>query len=174
MYINIGFLIDFFSFILMKNDIRNHFLNYLLNLNLIFVLVLFFKVIETEVLVKKIVFNSLFVCFVVFCVEISMFKGWERSGGIFAIFRFFWSIFVIGLLLKNYLSHKKKYRNIRTFLLLIGLLITQIFSILEKAFSDLLVANSAINTYIVFSILTYIGFIISNFLFIYAFSIQDN
>jgi hypothetical protein len=168
------FLIELLSYILASYQIRTHFLNYFLSLNYFIVLYLLYKRAGLNNKTNNLVLYCLCCCiFVVVVVEIVWKSGWERSGGVSAIFAFFWTISMVIYLIKHIFLVKTSDFNYSHFWAYISFLISKLFTICEKGFGDLLIESNLINIFIVVAIISYLGIIISNIIFMYSFSLYS-
>jgi hypothetical protein len=168
-FILVCFLTEFLSYVLAKNHIRTHFLNYFLSLDYIIVLYLIFRVSNPKSGSKKFILICFCSCITGLFIEIIWLSGWERTGGISALISFFWTIFIIIYLIKQLFILKETDFNGAYFWVYISILISKLFTIGEKGFGDLMIESNMINTFLVVAIISYSGVIISNIFFLYSF-----
>lgn len=172
-FILVCFLTEFLSYILAKNHIRTHFLNYFLSLNYILVLYFIFIVVNPENRDKKIILICFCSCILGLFIEMIWLSGWERTGGISAVIAFFWTIFIIIYLIRQLFILKTTDFNDAYFWVYISILISKLCTIGEKGFGDFLIEGNLINMFLVVAIISYAGIIISNLIFMYSFSLYS-
>jgi hypothetical protein len=172
-FISVCFLTELLSYILAKNHIRTHFLNYFLSLNYFVSLYYIFRLDKLKNRSNQIFIICTWGCIIVLLFEIIVLSGWERTGGISAIFAFFWTLFVVGYLIKQLFKIKTTDFNSAYFGAYISILISKLFTIGEKGFGDLMIENNLINTFLVVAIISYLGIIISNIMFMYSFFLHS-
>lgn len=168
-FIFVCFTTESLSYILANNHIRTHFLNYFLSLNYITVLYLILKTVDFENQNKKLISLCFYLCIIVLLIEIIWLSGFERSGGISAVVAFFWTIFILIRLIKQYFISEKTVSNNTYFWVYTSFLISKLFTVGEKGFGDLMIENNLINPFVVVAIISYLGVIISNLIFMYSF-----